>query len=234
MTTYQDIRSSRKLIWAGIAIGYGIAVATAIVSTVAGDGPSLTALALMTVLAIPPTLALFSLDRRPSLLTAASMSAVVLGVLLLPIAFFGIISAILWGFAVQRRPRSTTTPRWATWGRPLLAAVVVLPVLVLFVHLDPRCTVTAADGTKISTTVDETAPSGWSFQMSSSGSSSTSSDGVTSSCTSDTQQPWESALSVFTSLAILWGVFALWPKADREAADLLEPGDTLPANDHHV
>ncbi len=188
----------------------------------------------MAALSIPPTMALFSLDRRPSLLTAASMSAIVLGFLLLPIALTGIVPAILWSFAVQRRPRPATAPRWAVWGRPLLAAAVVVPVFVLFVHLDPRCTVTAADGTIISNMVDETAPSGWSFQMMSSGSSSTSSSGETSSCTSDTQQPWESALSIATSFAILGGVLALWPQLDRESTDSVRRDDPLSANDHHA
>lgn len=217
MTTYQDIRSGRRLIWAGIAIGYALAVAVAVLNLVDGEGTLLSAASFLLALSIPPTMAATSLDRRPSLLTAASMASLLVGFLLL---FAGIglvyfVPAILWTLAVQRRPRPAPAPDWVTWVRPLIAASVILPIVVLFVHLDPRCTVTAADGTVISTRVDDNAPSGWGFQPYGSGSSSTSSDGETVSCNSNTLQPWESVASIALSIAIIGAIVRFWPYNQR-------------------
>jgi hypothetical protein len=230
MTTYQDIRLSRKLIWAGIAVGYAIAVAIAVFNFSSEDGTVISAVGFLLALAIPPSLAQISLDRRPSLLTAASMAALVQGVLLLTavVGLLEFVPAILWTFAGQRRPRPPEAPGWATWGRPLLAAAVIVPVLVTFLHLDPRCTVTAADGTVISTTVDTSAPSGWSFQLGSSGSSSTSADGVATSCESNTQQPWESLLSMGFSVAIIGGVYQLWPRTGQSTSGSISDGALVP------
>ncbi len=214
MTTYQDIRLGRGLVWAGIAIGYGIAVAAAILSLVNSEGSLLSPFAFLAMLAISPTMATIALDRRPSLLTAAAMAAVVQGfVSLSSLGLIEFIPAILWALAVQRRPRSALEPSWATWARPVIAAVSILPLFVMFIHSDPRCTVTAADGTVISSTVDEGAAAGWRLQLGSSGSSSTGEDGITRSCTSDTVQHWEAGLSVLVSLSLLAATFRLWPTA---------------------
>lgn len=95
-----------------------------------------------------------------------------------------------------------------------------------FAHLDPRCTVTAADGTVISTTVDESAPSGWSFQPYGSRSSSTSSDGERVTCNSNTMQPWENAVSIILSAAIIGAVVRLWPRNERLAEPIPSLGGT--------
>jgi hypothetical protein len=231
MTTYQDIRVSRRLIWAGIGCGYAIAVAIAALTFSSEDGTLISAFGFLFALAIPPSLAQISLDRRPSLLTAASMAALVQGFLLLTsvIGLLEFVPAILWTFAGQRRPRPPEAPGWVIWGRPLLAAAVIMPVLVTFLHLDPRCTVTAADGTVISTTVNTSAPSGWSFQLGSSGPSSTSGDGVTTSCQSNTQQPWESLLSIGLSMAIVGGVYQLWPRTGQTANEPMSEGSRASA-----
>jgi len=215
MTTYRDIKTGRRLIWAGILIGLSIALAIAIYTS--EDGSILKALAFFALMSIPAAFALLALDRRPSLLTAAAMAALVQGVLLLTsgIGLLQVIPAILWYLAGQRRPRAAAAPTWAIWARPLLAVATLLPLVVMFSHLDPICTVIDADGTVLSSEIDTDAPSGWALlSLGSSGGSSTDSDGVTRSCTSDTVRPWESALSLAVS-ALIVGLATRWPTATR-------------------
>jgi hypothetical protein len=214
MTTYQDIKSGRRLTWTGIVIA--VAVSLAVASFAGKEGTVLTAMAFFALMVLPAALAYLALDRRPSLLTAAAMAALLQTVLLLTsgLGFLQLIPAILWYLAGQRRPRPAAAPRWATWGRPLLAAASLLPLLVMFVHLDPECTTTDADGTVVSSGVDASAPSGWGFGFGTSGSTSTDSDGVTRSCTSNTVRPWESALSLVVSAAIV-GLAVRWPTSNQ-------------------
>lgn len=228
MTTYQDIRLGRGLVWAGIAVGFALAIALAIVNLVSGEGTPFTALAFLAMLAIPPTMALISLDRRPSLLTAATMAAVIQGfITLTSLGLIEFLPAILWAWAGQRRPRPALEPAWATWVRPLIAALSILPLVVMFIHLDPRCTTTAADGTVISTTVDEKAATGWRLELGSSGSSTTGSDGITQSCTSNTVQGWEALVSVAVSAMILVGV-SRWPTAIQIHQELARDAEPEP------
>ncbi len=217
MTTYRDIKTGRRLVWAGIAFGGSIAAAFAIATYMSDEGPLLRAAAIFALMSIPAAFALLSLDRRPSLLTAAAMAALVQGVLLLTsgLGLLQVIPAILWYLAGQKRPRAAAAPSWATWARPLIAGATLLPLVVMFSHLDPVCTVTDAEGSVISSEVDTNAASGWTLSLGGlTGSSSTETDGVTRSCTSDTVQPWESGLSLALSVVIV--VLATrWPTATR-------------------
>jgi hypothetical protein len=218
MNTYRDIKTGRRLIWAGIIFGLAIALGLAIASYMSEDGSVLRSAALLAFTSMPAAFALLALDRRPSLLTAAAMAALVQGVLLLTsgLGLLQVIPAILWYLAGQKRPRPAAAPSWATWARPLLAVATLLPLLLMFSHLDPICTETDADGTVISTEVDTNAPSGWTLSLGAltSSSTGTDSDGLTRSCTSDTVRPWESALSLAVS-AVIVGVATRWPTADR-------------------
>ena len=216
MTTYRDIKTGRRLIWIGIFLGLSIALGLAIASYTSEDGFLLKALAFLAFVSLPAAFALLSLDRRPSLLTAAAMAALVQGVLLLisGIGLLQVIPALLWYLAGQKRPRPAAAPTWATWARPLLAVATLLPLVVMFSHLDPMCTVTDADGTVVSSEIDKDAPSGWALTLGSSSGSSTDADGVTRSCTSDTVRPWESALSLAVS-ALIVGLATRWPTATR-------------------
>jgi len=216
MTTYRDIKTGRRLIWAGILFGLSIALGLAIATYTSEDGSLFKALAFLALMSIPSAFALLALDRRPSLLTAAGMTALLQSVLLLTsgIGLLQLIPAILWYLAGQKRPRPAAAPPWATWVRPLLAGASLLPLLVMFSHLDPICTVTDAEGTVITSGVDTSAPSGWTLSLGSSTGSSTDSDGVTRSCTSDTVRPWESALSLAVSASIV-GLATRWPTATR-------------------
>lgn len=218
MTTYREIKTGRRLIWTGIIFGVSIALALAIATFMSENGSALRAGAILAFTSIPAAFALLALDRRPSLLTAAAMAALVQGVLLLTsgLGLLQVIPAILWYLAGQKRPRPAAAPTWATWARPLLAVATLLPLVVMFSHLDPICTVTDADGTVVSTEVDTSAPSGWTLSLGglTSSSTGTDSDGVTRSCTSDTVRPWESALSLAVS-ALIVGMATRWPTATR-------------------
>src|SRR3970282_1084887 len=54
--------------------------------------------------------------------------------------------ALGWGWAHNRRPVKAEVSRRLWWGRAAMGFGVVLSVFVLFVHLDPYCTETMADG----------------------------------------------------------------------------------------
>lgn len=218
MTAYRDIKAGRRLTWIGIVAAVAIASGLAAASFASDENTIMTSFALLALMLLPAALAYLSLDRRPSLLTAAAMAAILQSVLLLTsgLGLLQLIPAILWYLAGQKRPRPAAAPRWSTWGRPLLAAATLLPLLVMFVHLDPICTVTDADGTAISSEVDANAPSGWTLSLGAltSSRSGTDSDGVTRSCTSDTVRPWESALSLVVSAAIV-GLAVRWPTSNQ-------------------
>jgi hypothetical protein len=218
MSTYTDIKNSRRLIWGGIAIGYVIALALAIANLNSEEGTLLSALAFLGWLAIPPSLAVTSLDRRPSLLAVAAMGAVLQGVILITsIGLLELVPAILWYLAARRRQREAVAPRGAFWIRPLLAAATLIPLLVLLVHLDPLCTVTAPDGSVARTYVEDGARTGLSFQLGGMTSTSGSGGGETTTCTTDIIVGWEAAASVALSGLYVALIVTFWPTADRLA-----------------
>jgi hypothetical protein len=172
----------------------------------------LSALAFTLMLSIPSTVAVLALDRRPSLLTVATMSAVFTGVLLLTslVGLGYVVMAILLYLAGQRRPRPPAVPVWATWARPLLAAATILPLIVMMIHTDPRCTMTDADG-NVTVISDTEFPTGWRWSFGSSGTTTSDGDGSTS-CTSDTTQPWEALASMGVTAAVVFTA-SKWPTA---------------------
>ncbi|HSM43608.1 MAG TPA: hypothetical protein VK969_01185 [Acidimicrobiia bacterium] len=218
MSTYRQIKSSRRLIWAGILVGYALAIGLALANLGSEAGTVLSAAAFFAALSLPSSLALASLDRRPALLTMAAMAALVQGALLLGsvVGVLEVVPATLWYLASQRRPRPATAPRQATWMRPLLAAATLAPLLVMFFHLDPLCVVSDPDGTVVRTYVEEGAPSGWEFGLGSySTGSSDAGPGEITSCTSNRIVPWEAGASLFLSSLYLVLVVRLWPTAAR-------------------
>jgi hypothetical protein len=218
MSAYRDIKTSRRLISGGIAIGYAIALAVAIANLNTEEGTLLSALAFLGWLAIPPSLAVTSLDRRPSLLAVAAMGAVLQGVILITsIGLLEVVPAILWYLAVRRRPREAVAPRGAFWIRPLLGAATLIPLLVLLVHLDPLCTVTSPDGSVVRTYVEDGARTGWSFQLGGVASTSGSGSGETTTCTNDIIFGWEAAVSVTLSVLYVALIVTFWPTADQLA-----------------
>lgn len=215
--TYEDIKSGRRLTWAGIAVGAIAALAVGIVNLRSDEGSVPSAIAFLVVLALPSTLGYLSLDRRPSLLGAAAMSGVLLGVITLSggIGFVLLISSLLWAMAIRKRRRGFPEPGRGSLMRVGLAALTVLPLIALVAHLDPICTVIDADGTVIERRVDESAPSGWRLSPGSTSSGfSLTSEETTETCSSNVIEPWEAGLSVLVSLSI--AALALrWPTNDR-------------------
>ncbi len=212
MTTYRHIKVGRGLVWAGIVLGYAVAIAVTVFNLTTEYGTVLTALAFLIMLSIPSTMALLALDRRPSLQTAATMSAILIGVLLLfaVVGLAYVVMAILWYQAGQRRPRPPIAPVWASWGRPLLAAASILPLLVMMIHLDPRCTITDTEG-NVAVTSDTEFPAGWGWSFGTSVTT-TSDESGSASCTTDTTQPWEALLSMGVSASVIV-LASRWPTA---------------------
>lgn len=90
-----------------------------------------------------------------------------------------------------------------------------LAVFVLFMHLDPRCTETLADGTVLEVDPSEHGmQSGWRLGVGSAGTISSQSgpDGpVATSCTSDTVILPEALASMAVSLGVMVAAARLWP-----------------------
>lgn len=233
MSTYHDIKNSRRLVWIGILIGYATAAGIAAANLASEEGTPLTAIAFLITFAIPPTLALISLDRRPSLLAVAGMGAALQSVTLLTsLGLVGIVPAMLWFLAARRRPRAATPPRGAAVIRPLLAAATLVPLLVMLVHLDPVCT-TTRDGEVVRTFVDEEARTGWSLQLGTS-SSSSSSGTETTACVSNRIVTWEALASVGTATLYLILVVARWPTSDALATRAPAGNGLRSTNDRRV
>jgi hypothetical protein len=218
--------------WAGIGLGYLLALWVTVLSLSragAGLDEVLGSIALGVAISLAPALALISLDRRPGLLPAASLTAVLLAVIDVTLFPFLIPLALIWVWAHRRRPLSAEVGRGLWWARVAMALGAVLAVFTLFAHLDPSCTETLEDGT-----VNEVDPalhgygSGWRFgpdltdeaddQAIQSGP-----DGVVSSkCTSDTIVWGEALASILISLTVV-AAGLRWPvNPSRPATPLVD------------
>jgi hypothetical protein len=171
------------------------------------------------------------LDRRPGLLPAASLIAMLMGVVDLTLLPFWLLLALGWGWAHNRRPVKAEVSRPLWWGRVAMAFGVVLSVFVLFVHLDPYCTETMADGTvRQIDPADKGMSSGWRFGSTTSIGTDTSQSGfdrpVSSRCISDTIVWGEAVASLLMSITVV-GAARHWPiNSDRRSA----PGVTAAPN----
>ncbi|HSK07063.1 MAG TPA: hypothetical protein VK990_06045 [Acidimicrobiia bacterium] len=225
MTVYETIKLNRKMIWAGIVLGYVLAVVLTgvrIAGTGSTPGEILGSVSLGVAASVAPTVALLSLDRRPALLPAASLIALLLGLVDLTLLPLWLLLAAVWGWAHSRRPVKAEVSRRQWWGRAVMAFGVVLSVFVLFVHLDPYCTVTMGDGT-----VREVDPaerglgSGWRFGPTTSVGTDTGQSGfdrpVSSRCISDNVVWGEAVASLLLSVTVV-GAAVRWPvNSDRRA-----------------
>jgi hypothetical protein len=179
------------------------------------------ATAVVVAVTLPASSALISLDRRPSLLPAAWMAALVAGVLVIESAPLWIVVAAVWSFDVRSRPRPARDAGWMAWGRPMLAAAIFVPIIVMGIHADPVCTVTGPDGQ-----VETIDPSGrglepeWRLSLGTTETSSGTSAGVVT-CRSDTVLWWEALLSMIASGVVL-GAAVRWPTSAEMASPPLE------------
>ncbi|HSJ82953.1 MAG TPA: hypothetical protein VLA91_03975 [Acidimicrobiia bacterium] len=235
MTVYETIRLTRRMTWAGIILGYALAavlVWVRIANTDSTVGEVLGSVALGVVASVAPTVALVSLDRRPGLLPAASLIALLVGVVDLTLLPLWLLLAVGWGWAHHRRPVKVEVSRPLWWGRAAIAFGVVLSVFVLFVHLDPYCTETMADGTvRQVDPADRGLSSGSRFGSTTSPGTDTSQSGldgpVSSHCISDTIVWGEAVASLLLSITVVGAAFR-WPiNSDRKTS---APGGTATPN----
>lgn len=192
MTLYRDIRRNRHWVLIGVVLGYGMAVAVLvirIINTGTESGEVLGSIALAASAAIAPSLAWLSLDRRPGLLPAAALASLITGlvtIVLLPIAF---VTSLIWMQAWWSRPVKVEISRGQWWFGVGLGMSAAIAVFVLFVHLDPVCTETLADGA------------------------------VAEECSSDSIVWWEALASLAVSLGAIGAAVLWWPFNTRHSAD---------------
>jgi len=215
---YETIRLNRRMTWAGIILGYALAavlVGVRIANTESTAGEVLGSVALGVAASVAPTVALLSLDRRPGLLPAASLIAMLMGVVELTLLPLWLLLALGWGWAHNRRPVKAEVSRPLWWGRAAMGFIVVLSVFALFVHLNPYCTETMADGTvRQIDPADKGMSSGWRFGSTTSQGTDSGQSGsggpVSSHCTSDTIVWGEAVASLLLSLTVV-GAALRWP-----------------------
>lgn len=218
MNIHEDIIRNRRQVRFGIALGYVIAVALTAIRLVNTDpatlGETLGSLALGATLATPATLALLSLDRRPTLVPAAAVGALVSGIVTLWLLPIWLAVAWLWYRAWSGRPVRATISQARSAAVIGLGALTAVSMLALFAHVDPACTQRLADGTERS--IDPATrgfDTGWAFTAlgttSGSSSSSLSSTGaagtevVEETCTSNTVVVGEALVSLGVTALIL-------------------------------
>lgn len=238
MTLYQDIRRNRRWILIGVALGYGMALAVLVirVNNIGSEsGELLGSIALATAAAIGPSLAWLSLDRRSGLLPAAALASLITGVVsvvLLPVAF---VTSLIWIQAWSSRPVKVEISRGQWWSGVGLGMTAALAVFLLFVHLDPVCTETLADGTVVQVDPAEQGyQSGWRLGSNTSVSAGTGSESgpggpVASWCSSDTIVWGEALASLVVSLGAIGAAARWWPlNPGHSAEESQDVGNVLP------
>ncbi|MDF1597364.1 MAG: hypothetical protein P1T08_14900 [Acidimicrobiia bacterium] len=229
MPLYEQMKLKRRIVGGTAGLVIALVVGLMAGAVLSDDGPGLLqAIATVAAFTLPAWFAFISLDRRPSLLPAAGMAALVMGFAALELIPLWLIVAIVWGLVARSRIRPAPEPRWARFGRPLLAIAAVVPVLVLFAHLDPACTVTYADGrTEQVDPAERGLESGWQLRPVGSSSSSTSErETMREECASDTVVWWEAASSLGAS-AVVVAMALRWPTGESLVAD--RQRSTVPA-----
>lgn len=189
---------------AAIVVGYGLALVPLFLgifddSYLAWWRPIPRVVALVVLLATPPTIAMLGLRKRRGMLLAAGAIGVasffaVRSIVLLPFVILGVIWLVVYVSGEREF-------RMAHLGSAVLATLLwVAASLALWVHLDPICEQRMLDGTVV--TVDASARghvSGWVWQVDTSGETSSGpigSDVSAQSCTSDTVTPLEAVVVI--------------------------------------
>ncbi len=225
MDTYTRIRRNRSIVKGSSSFVILLSIAGAAFGIRSGIGLTvLQAVATAVALALPATFALVSLKRRPWLLLAAVFAAAVIAVAIPESLPVWLIAGGAWILAIRNRPRPLPEPRWVWLGRPLLAVTVIVPLVLLFGHADPACTLTGNNGQ-----VEQVDPaargldSGWQWGLPGSSTSvfsftSSTSEGTTEveECSSDRVLPWE-ALASLTASGLIIGLAHRRPAAARFA-----------------
>ena len=207
--------------WLAVGAGYDLAAGVFVLRLVGSDLPVTLelagAVALAAVVAVPPTLALAGLTGRPVLLLPAGLAGVtslstgvllqlpLLGLLGVPMVLLGVIW--FWSYSKVR-------PGGSVIGKAVPTLVVWLlwaaSVVVLFIHLDPRCIQVLADGTVLSVDAALGGETGWLWEVSATVSGFSEilgPDVVSGACTSDIVTGWEALVSLVLSagaIATAW------------------------------
>ena len=142
MSVYETIRLNRRVTWAGIIrrIFRAALVVIGIVNIEDDPGAVIGSVALGVAAAVAPTIALISLDRRPALLPAASLAAVMLG-FDLTLLLVWLLLALTWWWAYNRRPTKVVLSRPLWWARVAMALGVFLaswPCFCIWTPIAPR------------------------------------------------------------------------------------------------
>lgn len=218
MGTYEDMARSRSLVKIGVVLGYGAAAVLTVVRIINTDtmtaGELLGSVALGASLAAPPTLALLSLDRRPSLLPGAAIAILVPSLIVFELAPIWLAVALLWYWGWNRRPVRAEISRSRAAARVGLGFLMAAAIFALFIHLDPVCTQQLADGTTQSIDAATRGYStGWAFGngTTSVSSSEEGADVVGEWCTSNTIVPGEALASLLITAVVL-EIGRRWPQ----------------------
>ena len=221
MDTYTRIRMNRNMVKGSAVLVILFSIAGAVFGIrSATEITVLQAVATMVALALPAAFALASLDRRPSLLAAAVFAAAVIAVAIPEFLPVWLLAGGAWIMAIRNRPRPLPESRWVWFGRPILAVTVIAPLILLFGHADPTCTLTTDDGQ-----VEQVDPavrgldSGWRWgfpgsSISVSNFASSTGEETTEECSSDRVLPWE-ALASLTASGLIIGLALRWPTTHR-------------------
>lgn len=219
MDTYTRIRRNRAMVKGSAVIVIIFAIAGAVFGIRSAAEPTVLQAAATTVaMVLPASFALLSLKRRPSLLLTAVFAAAVIGAAIPEFLPVWLLAGGAWIVAIRNRPRPLPEPRWALIGRPILAVTVIVPLVLLFGHADPTCTLTIGDGQ-----VEQVDPatrgldSGWQWGLPgssigvSSFASSRSEEAIeVEECSTDRVLTWE-ALASLTTSGLIIGLAYRWP-----------------------
>lgn len=225
MNVFDTIKRNRRIVIIGAGAVYAITAIALGVGLISGNIEIFRAIGLAVAATLPASLALLSLSQRPSLLTVAWMAALVSATVVITASPIWIVVALAWGFSSRNRPRPAPDARWMTVGRPVMALAVVIPIFVMFAHVDPACTITYRDGSvEVIDPATRGMEAGWQFGGSTFGGStsfgtSAGSDTQSEECTSDTVVWWEGLASVVASAAI-FGLARRWPTSEQLVSDL--------------
>ncbi len=213
----------------GIVVGAGLALAMTVLRVVNlgldhtdgfDPGEMAGSVAMGVAVGLPAIYAWLSMDRKPGLLWAGVFGAVLAGLYWYPFFLPWLAVAILWGMAAGRSPAGGRNPARAIWHRFVLLVLMVAALFALFIHLDPACTETLADGTVRS--VDPSArgfETGWVWGATGTqtGSSGSGPEVVASACTSDRIVIGEALASLALSATAIT-LARRWPVTEPEAA----------------
>jgi len=220
MNVHERIRRNRRDVMAGVVVAALIALGLTVLRIsnleVRDTGEVLGSIALGVALGLPAVFAWLSLDRRPSLLPAAAMGGIVSGFLSSILLVLWVFPVWMWVRAWNQRPVPSEAPLVWRLARVGLAGLVAVSFLTLFVHIDPVCRQTMADGTTVEVdAADRGLRTGWTLGLgttSSTGSSGELGGGVVSeTCESDRIVIGEALASLGIAAAAA-GVATRWPQ----------------------